>query len=268
MKQKRPLLIGSRASHLIPKKATSDFDVVWHETVDCHNVETHSVDILGNDQLFRYATGETTKLPDGTVVDMISDLGASIVKRSHLHRELGFNKHINQYHKHLRPFVMFYTMSDREYLTERTKLTMEKFYYPHPKLNVPNAEFFDDLVNKKYDHDYLHTLFSYYNEPLYKRLQYDFTKAYCQRELWEKLSYEDKNRCVAEEVYVIATERKLVPREWKYPVKLAFHEAMNMVCTTLCSGWFRDHAIDNYPDILDLVDPYQFEIVKQKLKET
>ena len=264
--QKRPLLIGSRASNLIRHRPDSDYDVVWHEHIDCRNTETHMISDLGNDRLFQYATGETTFLPNGMVVDMISDLGASIVKRSHLHREVGFNKHIMMYHKHLKQFVSSYTEDDRSYLKERTRLTMEKFFYPHPKLNKPNVEFFDDLVQKKYDHDYLHELFAFYDKPLYTRLQHDSTKAWCDKGLWESLSYDGKNKCVAEEVYVIATERFLVPKDWQYPCKLAFHAAMVKVCTTLCSGWFRDHAIDNFPTILDLVDQEKFTNVRKTLQ--
>ena len=40
------------------------------------------------------------------------------------------------------------------------------------------------------------------------------------------------------------------------------------VCTTLTSGWFRDFAIDNYPEILKLYDHSKFEYVKNQLGET
>ena len=39
------------------------------------------------------------------------------------------------------------------------------------------------------------------------------------------------------------------------------------VCTTLTSGWFRDFAIDNYPEILKLYDHSKFEYVKNQLQE-
>ena len=83
------------------------------------------------------------------------------------------------------------------------------------------------------------------------------------------MSYDDKLKCIAEETYVIAIERFLVPKDWKYPAKLAYMKALKKVCTTLCSGWFREFAICNYPQIVDLFDKQKILSVKLQLeKET
>jgi hypothetical protein len=67
---------------------------------------------------------------------------------------------------------------------------------------------------------------------------------------------------------VIAAERMLIPSNWKYSSKLAYIRSLEKVCTTLTSGWFRDFAIDNYPEILKLYDHSKFEYVKNQLGET
>ena len=89
-------------------------------------------------------------------------------------------------------------------------------------------------------------------------------QAWCEKDLWEGgLSDLQKRQCVAEECYVIATERFIVPAGLDYPLKLAYLKALKKVCTTLCSGWFRDYAIDNYPFIVDLFDENKMkEVVK------
>jgi len=134
-------------------------------------------------------------------------------------------------------------------------------------LNQTVEEFFDDAVTKKYNHDFLHSLFAYQEQPMYTRLQTDSTKAWCSKELWDGLTHVEQLQCVAEETYVIATERFMVPKDWKYPAKLAYNKALNKVCTTLCKNWFRDKAIDYYPEVMELFDEGKFLSVKDKLSK-
>jgi len=74
----------------------------------------------------------------------------------------------------------------------------------------------------------------------------------CERELFDRLPFENKVQSVLEEAYVIASERYLLkddisPRD-------AFIKALRRICTTLCSGFFRSFAIDNYFDIVSGYD--------------
>jgi hypothetical protein len=125
--------------------------------------------------------------------------------------------------------------------------------------------FFADAVTKKYNHDWLHELYAYEDQPMYTRLQKDKTSAWCSKELWYNLYRQQKIQCVAEEAYVIATERFLVPKDWNYPAKRAYYAAVKKICTTLCSGWFRDYALDNWPTILAMYDPNKFKQVQERL---
>ena len=192
--------------------------------------------------------------------------GLAAIKRSHLWRDHDFNKHIAIYHNDLKPY---YNPKHDEFVRTRAKLIQDDIKQRHPKLNKTNEDFFDDAVDKVYDHDTLHELVAYGSKPLYTYLKYQGREgsAWCEKDLWDKFSHTDKIHCVAEEVYVIATERFLVPKDWEGSVRVAFMESLRKVCTTLTSGWFRDFAIDNYPDIVLLFNNQKFMDIKEKLKD-
>jgi hypothetical protein len=64
---------------------------------------------------------------------------------------------------------------------------------------------------------------------------------------------------------VIAMERFLIPNDWKYSLFGAYYKALTKVCTTLSSGWFRDFAIDNHPEIMALFDKRKFIELERRL---
>ena len=128
--------------------------------------------------------------------------------------------------------------------------------------------FFDDPVEKVYDHDFLHELYAYEDRPMFEKLKHkgEEGQAWCAKDLWQQLSQLQKLQCVAEESYVIATERFMVPNGWNYPTKKAFYFALKKVCTTLTSGWFRDFAIDNFPQVFELFDASKMYLVQAHLE--
>lgn len=270
-----PVLIGSRAlNYWKPDRKvnpSTDWDVIsYDQHTGC---EVHDPDFLNNRQMTWHATNHWVTLPDGSSARVMSMLGLAMIKRSHLWRDLSFQKHITDWHKH----GLCAELQGIDYtkhpivqidLEERTALTKKAFPQGNPNLMQSVEDFFDDAVQKKYNHDYLHELFAYYDKPLYTRLQENSKLAWCSKELWYNLSAVDQVKCIAEEVQVIATERFLVPRDWDFPAKLAYMKALDKVCTTLCSGYFRDAAIDNYPAILELFDKSRFDRVQAILNSS
>lgn len=271
-----PVLIGSRALvHWQPNrkvKPSTDWDVIsFGEHKGC---EVHDPTFLNNQDMTGYASSESITLPDGKQAKIMSMLGLSIIKRSHLWRDLRFQKHITDYHKHSLHQVLTQALKDasgkkvqivKSDLMNRTAMTEKEFLQGSPNLMQSTADFFDDAVQKKYKHDDLHELFAYYDKPLYTRLQDKPGLAWCSAELWYNLSREDQIKCIVEEVYVIAAERFLIPLDWKYPMKLAYTQALDKVCTTLCSGYFRAGGIDMYPEVQGLFHKDKFLEVKSKL---
>jgi hypothetical protein len=260
------LLIGSRALAYwdkdFPIKANADWDVISESPIK--GTEWHEPYFLNNVEVKLYASNHHINF-NGATLTVVSPKGLALIKRSHLWRKLGFGKHITHYHKHLAKYAKQLTVEDVRFLEERTAKTREAFPQIHPKLNVSKEDFFDDYVTKKYDHDYLHELVAFYQRPLYKELQVDPNSAWCDKRLWFTLPESLRDRCVAEEAYVIAIERFLVPNNWDFPFQLAYLKALEKICTTLCSGWFRDHAIDSYPYILELFNENRILQVKEKL---
>lgn len=264
------MLIGSRAIAHWNKdfkvKPGADWDIIGHTGDDYHfrrllnipeedRIEWHSLESLNNHIL----------LDTFDEFGVCSLYGLAIIYRSHLHRDWNWDAHITKYYRFILPMVSDHSrlLSD-PLLLERIKLTKKAFPQGNPKLNKSNDEFFDDPVNKVYDHDFLHELYAYEDRPMFERLKRpeQFDLAWCAKDLWEQLSHTQKLQCVAEETFVIATERFMVPNNWDFATKRAYYFALKKVCTTLTSGWFRDFAIDNFPAIFEMYQGSKFYMVQ------
>lgn len=242
-------LTGSRAlHHFFPEfsvKDDTDWDVVG-DVESSRSVDVAPSDVNTEEVCLRYADAEIST-PIG-VATLVSPTGLMLLKRSHLHRPIEWVKHIRHYH-----FLKSRCVTDEKYdelLATRTRLTKEKYGDKTPKLNKTKAEFFDDYVIKKYEHDDIHYATCYGERPVYEELKTDNEKVWCSKEKWACVSHEKRIQCVQEEAFVISIERYLIP-EPKFPVKFAFGKAVSRICTTLTSGWFRDFAIENWPEIID-----------------
>lgn len=269
----RSVLIGSRAlAYWFPEykvNPQSDWDVITDEPLEVmqellksDNVEIHDPNFLDS---FWFKQIYYSKIDHKLGIAVASPQALSIIKRSHLWRDLRFGKHIADYNKYLRKYAENYDTLDKEVLRIRTELSYKAFPQPHPKLNQKVEDFFDDAVEKKYSHDWLHELVAYYDKPLYTRLQDDPSSAWCKKEKWDELTHEDKIKCIAEEAHVIAIERFMVPSNWTAYPKLAYFKAVEKVCTTLCSGWFRDYAIDYFEEVINSYDQSKINLVKEKV---
>lgn len=180
-----------------------------------------------------------------------------IQKRSHIHRPIKFARHIRQLQVIKEQLIKNGQLPLlKEYqkaLNRRVYITKQKYPDRVPSLNKSNEDFFNDKVTKYYIHDDLHKVMAYYNEPIYERLKENKHLAKCKKELWLALSHEDKVKCVQEECFVIAVERFVIPNfkngKGYMPDHMSFNKALEKVCTTLTSGWFRDFAIDNWEEI-------------------
>jgi hypothetical protein len=263
------LLIGSRALAYWNKNlqisSNADWDIISDKPIE--GAEWHDSKFLNNAEFEQFTNSSDVIEFNNNKVSVVNIFGLSIIKRSHLWRSLSFQKHITHYHKYLTNFKRKqYNSYMEQILQERILLTMQAYPQAYPRLNKRVDEFFDDYVTKKYNHDYLHELVAYYDKPLYTRMQHNPDRAWCDKDLWNDLALEDKTKCIAEEVQVIAIERFMVPNDWKYSVRLAYIKSLDKVCTTLCSGWFRDHAIDYYPEVLALCDTLRIAKIRKELE--
>lgn len=234
-----------------------------------YRVEFHDMDMLNNARIYdhycnQYTVPISTPLGPMFVAPMTL---LYLLKRSHAWRDRSFEKTMYDLWKR-ELYLEEDCLSDieRDLLKERTELSYKRFPQRTPKLNKSVTAFFDDPVDKYFDHDWLHEVFAYEDKPMFTRLQPDPESAWCAEDLWKKLTYEQRLQCVAEECSVIATERFVVPKNWVFPTRLAYIWALRKVCTTLCSGWFRDFAIDNYGHVLDLFSQDRFNEIYARIR--
>jgi hypothetical protein len=93
------LLIGSRAleywSPGFKCKPNADWDIIsLHKIEDAtKRIENHAFNALGSSDLQRYASEHTIEIT-GQLVHIVNPIGLTIIKRSHLWRDLSFQKHI------------------------------------------------------------------------------------------------------------------------------------------------------------------------------
>jgi hypothetical protein len=137
----------------------------------------------------------------------------------------------------------------------------ETYDYSHPSLAQSKQNFFSgDGVNYKYDHDSLHQAVAIFeNTPMYKRYQKNGSEVQCDREKWNQLGDVYKQFAVAEEAAVLALERSLIPYPGKMTQIGAFKFALQKICTSITSGWFREYAWENYDKVLQLAQDNDYD---------
>lgn len=121
--------------------------------------------------------------------------------------------------------------------------------YEHPSLAVSKDAFFDAKeVPYKYDHDTIHEAVAYGAAPLY--LYYQGKRVpgavMSDQKMFCAMDYDHQLMAVAEEAYVLALERCLIPGDFTVSPEKAFRTALEKICTSITSGWFREFAWENY----------------------
>lgn len=134
-----------------------------------------------------------------------------------------------------------------ELFKERERLT---YTYGHPKLNVSKKEFFDgDGVNYIYDHDSIHEAIAIDKIPAYKNYMIDGEQVLTSKEKFFSADKRVRMLGVYEESCVLALERSQVPFDFKPDPEQSFYMALEKVCTSITSGWFREYAWEHWLDV-------------------
>lgn len=123
--------------------------------------------------------------------------------------------------------------------------------YKHPVLNVAKKDFFTgDGVKYVYDHDSIHEAVKHLHRPAYTYFKPPTSEVMCSREMFELLPFQYQLYAVLEEAYVLAAERsQLSFPHSKIDPKTSFLMALEKVCTSITSGWFREFAWSNYYNV-------------------
>jgi hypothetical protein len=108
-------------------------------------------------------------------------------------------------------------------------------------------QFFDDAVERKYVHDYIHEAVATYDAPLYYRILERPDSVKCLESKFLLLSEEDQLTLCKEEVWVTALERYLIPSNFTFSPQLAYNNSLKKLVTTMSgAGWFKHFLVDNY----------------------
>lgn len=150
------------------------------------------------------------------------------------------------------------------------KREQESLNYGHPKLNVNKGDFFKDDIYT-YDHDTIHEAIAVGDKPAYRSYMVDGAEVMTSKEKFFGCDRETQLLGVYEESCVLALERCLIPFPGKVHPARAFTMALEKVCTSITSGWFREFAWENYLDVIKIyrgqVDMgYAYEIMFNKNK--
>jgi hypothetical protein len=187
-----------------------------------------------------------------------SPASLALIKRSHLYDPADWHKHIVDYH-FIKARIDAASITPEQQAAGRQRLSEWRARHPEDKgsgsLRIPNAEFFANtraVLIRAYPHDDLHRATCYGECPMYQQLKDDASLAYVSGRRFERLSHVDRIRLVREETYAIALERIVIPslelgRPWD--AEQAFQHALRRICTNLTKGWFRDFALENYPEV-------------------
>ena len=224
---------------------------------------TKNVEILNADNseaLSEYIKFDTQDGKLGSGLRFASPEVLLSLKKSHINFPIKFEKHIKDYN-----FLLSKLKEDK--LNKITKTNFKETEKRVGELRTPSLKkstmnFFgqsDGYVKYFYIHDDIHRVMAHYDRPVYEDMQVDSSSAWCEKDMWNKFSFEKKAKCVLEEAYVIALERRIIPMlngcGEVVSSKKAFEWALMRICTTLCSGWFRQFATDNYVNILEYYNP-------------
>jgi len=130
----------------------------------------------------------------------------------------------------------------------------------HIKLNVQNSSFFTTNVDRIYDHDYLHEMVKFYNQPLNHKIRKDLNSPLCSEQLFNSMSFDDRIKCAMEEVFVFMLERFLIPKK-VVGINRAKYLALKTLITSSTWGWFNRFLIINFETLIKYDNTHFIECV-------
>ncbi len=168
------------------------------------------------------------------------------IKLSHLSWDINWDKHMHD--------VIFlkskWCKIDKIFYNELIKRWEIIHWKKKVKMWVDNKDFFKWNIERRYNHDWLHEQYAFYDRPLNEKIREDLNSPLCSKQLWDKLSYEDKLRCALEELYVLSSERYIFvskPRS----IRFAKSKTLKQMIVSTTSWWFNLFLKENFEELLD-----------------
>ena len=139
-----------------------------------------------------------------------------------------------------------------EIYKELFKVWSEVHGKKHVNMNKPMAEFFKDVIIRKYDHEQLHTLVAFNECPMHEILRKDHSTAWCSEDLFNELSFEKQCETALEEMLTVLIERNpnLTVDSLQSEKLKAASACYNTLVTSMTTGWFARFLILNHRELL------------------
>jgi hypothetical protein len=135
-------------------------------------------------------------------------------------------------------------------------LELHKLLYPvwvetHGKkqMNLAQAagDFFDDAVNRIYDHDSIHDSVAFGERPMYERILKDgATVDIDPDKMWNGLTFDEQVMLFREEIVATALERWMIPTNYRFSPGLAYKLALKKTITSLTKGRSARFIVTNF----------------------
>lgn len=130
---------------------------------------------------------------------------------------------------------------------------IETYNYSHPVLDTTKSEFFDkSTVGYVYDHDSIHDCVKMQEKPAYMYYMKNGAQVMTDKDKFDNCPERIKLMGVYEESCVLALERSQIPNNFSIPPEVSFKIALEKVCTSITSGWFREYAWENYNKVMKI----------------
>ncbi len=140
--------------------------------------------------------------------------------------------------------------SQKAFFMRREKATYD---YKLPNLNQSKKEFFkatdQDRYGHKYDHDSIHRAVMLFDQPAYEFYKPDVNEVYTSAQMFDSQPHFIKIAGVYEEACVLALERSQIVHGDSVKPSWSFNKALEKVCTSITSGWFREFAWENFDEV-------------------
>lgn len=235
-------LIGSTAAKVwfpdFREPRDTDFHApVWHRM---EGGTSENLDVFVDARLGQWAWG-----------NIASPAELYTMKVSHSYWEIGEGPERDRNWKKHMSDIVFFQRKGVEFVPELHDILVPIWKDIHKKnptnLKQSAGMFFNDAVNRKYDHDSIHDSVAYGDRPLYESILADGEEVMVDSsKFFDGMDYDTQLKLVREEVYATALERIMIPKDYKFSPTAAYSWALQRTITSLFKNRWATWTVLNY----------------------
>ena len=189
-----------------------------------------------------------------------------LLKKSHICFNIHWKKNIVDY-LYLKARVD-QSKVNNEILNLRFEEIKNRMKYKERNFDVDNSDFFkvsERFVKRYIPHDNIHYATCFFDEPLFRSVKDDLSKAAMNESKVNALSYDLKIKLIQEEIMALAIERKILPaikEKSAYDSREAYLDTACAMVYNYLPMFLRGFAADNFLEIMSLPVDYVDKFLK------